>query len=76
MVDEVHVHQAPPPAGSGGGGGTNVLLVVVVLVLVALIAWFVFMRGGEAGEGGGDTEINVEAPEIDVPDVNVTPPAK
>ncbi|MBW3629803.1 MAG: hypothetical protein KY464_10960 [Gemmatimonadetes bacterium] len=28
---------------------------------------------GNGGNGGGDTEINVEAPEIDVPDVNVTP---
>ena len=77
MVDEVHVHQAPtpPPAGDGGGGGTNVLLVVVVLLLVGLIAWFMFMRGGE-GSGDGGTEVNVETPDINVPDVNVTPPAK
>jgi hypothetical protein len=77
MVDEVHVHQTPPPAGDGGGGGTNVLLVVVVLLLVGLIAWFMFMRGGDAG-GDGGTEVNIEAPKIETPDVNVdvTPAAK
>ena len=71
MVDEVHVHQTPPPAGDGGGGGTNILLVVVVLLLVGLIAWFLFMRGGDAGGDGPDTEVNVEAPQVDVPDVDV-----
>jgi hypothetical protein len=69
MVDEVHVHQTPPPAGDGGGG-TNVLLGVVVLLLVGLIAWFLFMRGGDAG-GDAGTEVNIEAPEVETPDVNV-----
>ena len=71
MVDEVHVHQTPPPAGDGGGGGTNVLLVVVVLLLVGLIAWFLFMRGGGDVDGDGGTEVNIEAPEVETPDVNV-----
>jgi hypothetical protein len=69
MADEVHVHQTPPPAGDGGGGGgTNVLLVVVVLAVLGLVVWFMFMRGGADVADDAATEVNVEAPEIDVPD--------
>lgn len=72
MADEVHVHNTtpPPPAGDGGGGGggTNVLLVVVVLAVLGLVAWFMFMGGGADVADDAATEVNVEAPDIDVPD--------
>ena len=71
MADEVHVHNTtpPPPAGDGGGGGgTNVLLVVVVLAVLGLVVWFMFMRGGADMADDTGTEVNVEAPDIDVPD--------
>ena len=57
MADEVHVHQQPSGNGRGSAGWIVALLVIVVL---AIVLWFVFVRGG-----GNDVP-----EEIDV-DINV-----
>ena len=44
------------------------LLVVVVLAVLGLVAWFMFMGGGADVADDAATEVNVEAPDIDVPD--------
>jgi hypothetical protein len=52
--------------GTGrGAGGTNVILVLLVVVVLALVAWMV-MRGG-----GDDSGVNVDAPSVSTPDVDV-----
>lgn len=63
--------------GDRGGGG----LLVALLVLVLLVVLLFFLFGGGLTGGGeeGDVNVNVEAPEltvpdIEVPDVNITLP--
>lgn len=56
-----------------GGGGTIVAL--VVLLLAAVFAFLFF--GGYLGRAAekADVNINVSAPNIELPDVQITPPA-
>lgn len=60
--------------GGGGGSGGTIAAVLVVLVLAVLaFAWF----GGYLQRAADETDIsvNVEAPDIKLPDVTVeTPP--
>ena len=57
---------------SGGGG---VIVGLVVLLIIGLFA-FLFFSGylGRAVDKG-DINVNVAAPKIELPDVQVTPPA-
>ena len=59
--------------GDRGGGGGVVLALVALLVLGAVLF---LLFGDGLGRGGdeGDVNVNIEAPEIDVPDINVTLP--
>ena len=64
---------------SDRGGGSGVLVALVVLVLLGVLLFFLF--GGGLGRGGdeGDVNVNIEAPEVtmpdvEVPDINVTLP--
>ncbi len=61
------------------GGGSGVIIAIVVLLVLGVLLFLLF--GGGLGGGGdeGDVNVNVEAPEItmpdvEVPDVNVTLP--
>lgn len=49
-----------------GDGGTNWILVILALVLVVLIAWFLF-----AGGRSQPTNVEVETPQADAPEVEV-----
>ena len=64
-------------ATDGGGGGGAVVAIVVVLLL-ALLAFLYF--GGYLGRAADevDVNVNVEAPKVDVPDVdiNLPPPSQ
>lgn len=56
-----------------GGGGT--ILGLVVLLIIALLAFLFF--GGYLGRAAdkADVNINVTAPNIELPDIQVAPPA-
>ena len=56
---------------SGGGG---VIIGLVVLLIVAALAFF-FLGGYFDRATKGDINVNVAAPNIELPDVQVTPPA-
>jgi bacteriorhodopsin len=43
------------------GGGAAWVWAVVVILLIAVIAWFVFMRGGAPADRTG-IDVNIEAP--------------
>ena len=62
--------------GDGGGGGAVVAIVVVLLL--GLLAFLYF--GGYLGRAADSTDINVnvEAPKVEVPDVdiNLPPPSQ
>jgi hypothetical protein len=53
---------APPPGRAAGG--TNLLLVLLVIVVLALVVWLVMNRGDDA-------DIEVNAPAVEAPDVEV-----
>lgn len=57
--------------GGGRSGMSGVVVAVLAIVIIAIVGFLVLnMIGGDGGEGTGD--VNVEAPEVDVPDdVNV-----
>lgn len=43
-------------------GGTSWVWAVVVILLIAIIAWFVFMRGGAVTEDRTGVDVNITAP--------------
>ena len=54
---------------SGGGGNAGLAFIVGgLLVVVAVIAWFVFGRGGGMGETQ-DVNVDVSLPEVSAPAV-------
>ena len=55
---------------TGGGGGNTGLAFIVgaVVVVLAVVAWFVFARGGGAPEAQ-KIDVNVDVPEITAPAV-------
>lgn len=60
---------------SGGGGNTGLAFIVGGLVVVlAIVAYFVFARGGVAPETK-DIDVDVKLPEVAAPAVPPTAPA-
>ena len=61
--------------GGGGGGGTVVAVLVLLVVAVLLFLYFGGYLNRAADEVG--VNVNVEAPKVDMPDVdiNVPPPS-
>lgn len=59
--------------GGRGGGGTGLLAAVLLIAVLAVIAFFVFGRG----LGGDDlnVDIDVKAPDIDLPSAPPAAPA-
>jgi hypothetical protein len=55
---------------TGGGGGNTGLAFIVgaIVVVLAVVAWFVFARGGAAPEPN-QIDVDVEVPEISAPAV-------
>jgi bacteriorhodopsin len=43
-------------------GGASWVWAVVVVLLIAVIAWFVFMRGGAVTEDRTGVDVNITAP--------------
>lgn len=44
------------------GGGSSWVWAIVVILLIAVIAWFVFMRGGAVTEDRTGVDVNITAP--------------
>jgi hypothetical protein len=59
-------------ADNSGGGGNTLLALIVGALLVVVIG--VFALGWWPG-AGPDTQVTLDAPNIEAPDVNITPPA-
>ena len=62
-----------------GGGG--VLIAILVLILLAVLAFFLLGDGLSERGGEGDINVNIDAPEVTVPDVELpevdaNPPAE
>ena len=57
---------------SGGGG---VIVGLVALLVIGAIAFFFFGGYFDRAVDKGDVNVNVAAPNIELPDVQVTPPA-
>ncbi|MDP3800978.1 hypothetical protein [Brevundimonas sp.] len=51
--------------GSGGGNTGLAFVVGAVVVVVAIVAWFVFMRGGAPETK--DINVDVNVPEVSAP---------
>jgi hypothetical protein len=55
------------------GSSTAVVWAIVVIALLAIIAWFLFARGGETTDL--DAEINVNPPQQTTPPPATPPPS-
>lgn len=55
---------------SGGGGGNTGLAFIIggVVVVLAIVAYFVFARGGMAPESK-DIDVDISVPEVSAPSV-------
>ena len=61
---DVQVNQTAADKGGGGGGGSSAwILGLLVVVVLAIVLWFVFMRGGTDSTTKIDVDINVPATE-------------
>jgi hypothetical protein len=58
MADEVHVHK------TGGDGGAGWAVAIMLVVVLAVVAWFVFLRGAD-NTRDIDVDVNVPAQEIE-----------
>lgn len=58
----------------GGGGG--VLLAVLVIVVLLAVLYFVFSGSFNRAADNVGVNVNVDAPKVDVPDVNLKVPDK
>lgn len=61
--------------GDRGGGGGVLLAVLLILVLLAVL-YFVFSGSFNRAADEVGVNVNVEAPKVEVPDVNVKVPDK
>jgi hypothetical protein len=61
--------------GGDRGGGGALLAVLVIIVLLAVL-YFVFSGSFNRAADEVGVNVNVEAPKVDVPDVNVKVPDK
>lgn len=55
-------------SSSGGGNAGLAFIVGAVVVVLAIVAWFVFARGGVGGETK-QADIDVNLPEVSAPAV-------
>jgi hypothetical protein len=61
--------------GDRGGGGGALLAVLVIVVLLAVL-YFVFSGTFNRAANDVGVNVNVEAPKVDVPDINLKVPDK
>ena len=61
--------------GDRGGGGGVLLAVLVIIVLLAVL-YFVFSGSFNRAADNIGVNVNVEAPKVDMPDVNIKVPEK
>ena len=61
--------------GERNGGGGGVIVGLVALLVIGAIAFFFFGGYFDRAVDKGDVNVNVAAPNIELPDVQVTPPA-
>ncbi len=63
--------------GGGGAGGGGGVVIAVIAILALLVLLYLFFGGGlnRAGDKVG-VNVNVAAPNVDLPDVNVKIPEK
>ncbi|MBU1539801.1 MAG: hypothetical protein KKC29_07585 [Alphaproteobacteria bacterium] len=56
--------------GNSGGGGNAGLAFIIggIVVVLAIVAYFVFVRGGAAPEGK-DIDVDISVPEVSAPAV-------
>ena len=62
--------------GGDRGGGGGVLLAVLVIVVLLAVLYFVFSGSFNRAADNVGVNVNVDAPKIDVPDVNLKVPDK
>ncbi|QLQ13458.1 MAG: hypothetical protein HZY74_09495 [Brevundimonas sp.] len=55
-------------SGGGGGGAGMAFILGAVVVVLAIVAWFVFARGG-APTAPQDVNVEVKLPEVSAPAV-------
>jgi len=64
------VHETTVVDGGGGGGGG--LIALGLLMIILGIAAFLYFGGYLESVDKGDVNVNVSAPSLDLPDLNVT----
>lgn len=69
-IQQINVRTGPPQRSSGGASAA--IVGIVALLALLAVAYFVFLRGGDAP--GTDVDVNLEVPEMEVPEVNVEVP--
>ena len=57
---------------SGGGG---VIVALIVLLVIGVLAFFFLGGYFDRAVDQGDINVNVAAPKVELPDVQITPPA-
>ena len=50
-----------------GGGGSTAIVAIVVIILLAAVAWFFLFGPGAGNQSGGDTNIDVNLPSVNLP---------
>ncbi|WP_129793747.1 type II secretion system protein [Sphingosinicella sp. CPCC 101087] len=58
----------------GGGGGTGLIVAIVLLMILAAVLFFVFGGGLERAADETDVNVNIDTPEINLPDMDVDLP--
>ena len=62
--------------GGGGGGGSSGLVALVVLVVVVILALLLFAGPLKRVFTGGDVNVDIKAPDIELPTAPAKPSGK
>jgi len=60
--------------GERRGGGSGVIIAIVLLAILAALAFVYFSGGLRRAAEDVNVNVNVGAPELKLPDINITPP--
>jgi hypothetical protein len=73
-MSQININGPDDSGDRTAAAGINLISVIIIVLVLAALAWFLFASSGPVHLFGGPTNINVNPPAQQAPDINVNPP--